>query len=422
MSTDLLPASSTPLKAVLRRWLVVAVVVFTGAPAALPAPRPAPPVPIMRIPVDAMGYRPVGSLYLLLRQSSLTLDFIDDAHVLFTFHQFRLMEREAEKGHDDQNIHAVVIDLNSGAQTTTAEWRFHDRRTYLFGLGNGTFLVRQGNELFRTGMDLHLRPYLRFSDRLLTAQVSPDGQLLTVQSDLERHSEEKHKRLVQEAIDNGESLPDEDVAIQMIRLDRRRVIARARADTPLKLAVTPDGFVDQEQSAAGKWKIRLHPFASVENEQDKPPAKSIYEIASTCMPTDEVIGASTLMLTTCSSRSADRFVTAIDLDGKALWTGQWTARYVWPTLALNPSGRNFAISWLRISHPVDTYDPLNDSDIQGQVVQVLSTRTGHLLLAVDASPVVSAGQNFALSADGSRLAVLNNGAIEIYAVPPDTAK
>ncbi len=422
MSIHPLPALSTGMRVAMRSCLVLALSAIAGTTTAFPATHAAPPAPIMRIPVDPMGYRPVGSLYLLLRQSSLTLDFVDDSHVLFTFHQFRLMEREAEQGHDDQNIHAVVVDLNSGAQTSSTEWRFHDRRAYLFAIGNGTFLVRQGNNLFRTGMDLHLHPYLRFTDRLLSAQVSADGQLLTVQSDLERHSEEKHKRLVQEAISNGESLPDEDVQIQMIRLDHRHVIARAKADTPIKLAVTPAGFIDQEQSGAGKWKIRLHPFVTGEEDQERPAPKPIYEIASTCMPTDDVIAPTTVILTTCSSRSADRFVTAINMEGKELWTGQWTARYVWPNLALDTSGRNFAISWLRISHPVDTYDPLNDSDIQGQIVQVLSTTTGHLLLAVNASPVVSAGQNFALSADGSRLAVLNNGAIEIYAVPADTAR
>ena len=33
------------------------------------------------------------------------------------------------------------------------------------------------------------------------------------------------------------------------------------------------------------------------------------------------------------------------------------------------------------------------------------------------SPIVSAGANFALSADGNRLAVVNRGAIEIYDLP-----
>ena len=38
-------------------------------------------------------------------------------------------------------------------------------------------------------------------------------------------------------------------------------------------------------------------------------------------------------------------------------------------------------------------------------------------MSTAASPVLTAGQNFALSDDGERLAVLHDGAIEIYKVP-----
>jgi hypothetical protein len=50
-------------------------------------------------------------------------------------------------------------------------------------------------------------------------------------------------------------------------------------------------------------------------------------------------------------------------------------------------------------------------------VQVFDSATGALLMSTNASPVLTAGQNFALSEDGERLAVLREGAIEIYKVP-----
>jgi hypothetical protein len=37
------------------------------------------------------------------------------------------------------------------------------------------------------------------------------------------------------------------------------------------------------------------------------------------------------------------------------------------------------------------------------------------------SPILTAGQNVALSPDGTRFAVLRNGAIEIYDLPPVAA-
>jgi hypothetical protein len=42
-------------------------------------------------------------------------------------------------------------------------------------------------------------------------------------------------------------------------------------------------------------------------------------------------------------------------------------------------------------------------------------------MTTTASPILTAGQNFALSEDGERLAVLREGAIEIYKVPSPPA-
>ena len=67
---------------------------------------------------------------------------------------------------------------------------------------------------------------------------------------------------------------------------------------------------------------------------------------------------------------------------------------------------------------IDLVDSLNDEDVREQVVQVFDSATGALLMATTASPVLTAGQNFALSEDGEHLAVLREGAIEIYKVPP----
>jgi hypothetical protein len=75
------------------------------------------------------------------------------------------------------------------------------------------------------------------------------------------------------------------------------------------------------------------------------------------------------------------------------------------------------VGLLRVAHPIDLADSLNDEDVREQVVQVFDTTTGALLMATNASPILTAGQNFALSDDGRRLAVLRGGAIEIYDVP-----
>jgi len=63
-------------------------------------------------------------------------------------------------------------------------------------------------------------------------------------------------------------------------------------------------------------------------------------------------------------------------------------------------------------------DPFGDDDVRGQMVGVFDTETGKLQLAKNASPVLSAGHNYTLTADGSRFAILREGAVEIYDLPP----
>ena len=391
-------------------------ILFSGefCPPALGA-RPDPPAhPFASIPIGPLGYRPIGSVYMLLRLSSLSLDFVDDTHLLFTFHYSRLMSREAEAGHDDQIIRGVVLEIPSGKVDATAEWRMHDRQQYLFPLGTGQFLLRRGGDIEIMGNDLVLHPYIHFTNHLEAVQISPDGKMLIAQSDLERHSQEKHKQLVEQAIANGENLPDEDVSIQMVRLDERNVLAEAKSENPVRLAVSAGGYVDHEQLPGNDWGIHFHSFAGKDRQ--------FFKVHSTCAPAEDFISADIVLLNLCDARSADRYVTAVTTDGKEAWKGEWDGRFISPNLSFSSKGTDFAINWIIASHPVDAMFSLSDGDVQGQAVQVLGTATGHLLLSVSALPVSSAGQNFALSPDGSKLAVLNKGNIELYEVPADTAK
>ena len=90
--------------------------------------------------------------------------------------------------------------------------------------------------------------------------------------------------------------------------------------------------------------------------------------------------------------------------------GTGIARAIWlADFRLFANGDRFAVSLLHVSHIIDLVDSLNDEDVREQVVQVFDSATGALLMATTASPILTAGQNFALSEDGERLAVLRAG-------------
>ena len=144
---------------------------------------PAGPGPEERILVAPLGYRPPGPLYMLSGKAFGSLDFIDDQHLLFTFHQPRLMRREEHPGRNDsdQIIHAVTLALPDGTVQASAEWRMHDRSRYLWPLGGGKFLIRQRNSYLVTDGSLKLHPYIEVATPVLETEVSPDGRVLVVE-------------------------------------------------------------------------------------------------------------------------------------------------------------------------------------------------------------------------------------------------
>src|ERR1700761_6013139 len=142
------------------------------------------PEPTARIEIAPFGYMAPSRFYLTARLSSVSLDFIDNEHLLFTFRESGLMQRlpEDSKDDEDQVIHALVLEIATGKVMQENKWRMHDRQHYLWAIGQGKFLVRQRNALYLTDSRLELRPYMQFSTPLQELMVSPDRKLLMIEA------------------------------------------------------------------------------------------------------------------------------------------------------------------------------------------------------------------------------------------------
>lgn len=382
--------------------------------------QPPSPEPEERIPVESLGYRPPGPLYTLSGKAFTSLDFIDAHHLLFTFHQPRLLRREENPGRfdNDQVIHALTLALPGGVVQASAEWRMHDRARYLWALGGGRFLVRQRNTFSLTDAALKLHPYIDVATAVVATEVSPDGRILVVQHQYERHTPEEHAKLEAQARQYGEPPPAEDTQITVMNVASREVLAALKTDLPTHVPITSTGYVgvgkDKSDKNEDEFLISFIPFEG----------KSLVlgRVASTCTPHEEFLSPAALMIESCGPKSPDLYLDAWTTEGKKLWSAQRDGHLVWPTFAYARTGGRFAVSLLRVNHFIDLLDSLNDEDVRAQVVQVYDAATGALLMATTASPILTAGQNFALSEDGERLAVLREGAIEIYKVPSPAAE
>lgn len=371
------------------------------------------PKPGMRIPVEPLGYVAPNAFYLTSRLSSISLDFIDKEHLLFTFRLPGLMKRlpDQQPGDEDQTIRAVVLELPDGNVTAKTDWRMHDRSRYLWRLSDGRFLVRQRSSLFLTDTSLELRPFLHSDTALESVQISPDRKLVVVESQTKKEDTQK---LASTAPTFGDPVPQvKPVQVYVLHADTRSVIAHAETLNAVEIPMMGEGRLQAISGNQNNWLIRYLPFRGE--------ARTLTEVQSYCHPTEETLSSDVTLIMTCPRSGNDHQVFAVNLDGKTLWQQRWESRYIWPTFQLTLDGSRFAYSSLQVSHPVGTMDPIDETNIVNQMVGVFDTQTGQLRLVKNATPILSAGQNYALSPDGLRFAVLRDGAIEVYDLPPATA-
>ncbi len=363
-----------------------------------------------RIPVAPLGYVAPSSFYLTARLSSISLDFIDNDRLLFTFRVAGLMKRMPDDPPDDedQTIRALVLELPDGKVTAKSEWRVHDRSRYLWRMADGKFLLRQRSSLYLTDRSLALLPYISSPYPLESVQVSPDRSLIVMEA---KSSKESGSTLASTAPTLGDAAPErKPVQIFILRAATRKLIARAETLDAVEVPMLGEGHLLAVAGRQNQWLIRYAPFAGDE--------RTLTEVESACHPTEEPVSKDVTLVMTCPRSGDDHLVSAVNAEGKKLWQQRWESRYIWPTFQLTQDGSRFAYSSLQVSHPIGPMDPIDETSIQNQMVGVFDTATGQLRLVKNATPILSAGQNYALSPDGSRFAILREGAIEIYNLPP----
>lgn len=379
------------------------------------------PAPAVRIAIGPLGYVAPSAAYLSLKLSFNSLNFIDRDHLLFTFHVNTLLPRITNDppDDDDQMIRAVVLGIKSGKVLRRAEWRMHDRGRYLWALRDGTFLVRVRNTLYLTDGSLKLRPYLAFTTDLEGVEVSPARGLLMLETKKvlppSKASSEGDAGLPP-SLESPEGVRRTRTQMSLVRPGEREVLGTGEFLTPAYVPLLENGILNvNEEKKPKEWVI--------ERELLDKTTKQVGVVKSSCAPQLVTLSEDVVLAQNCPSGSGSGTdVSALSLQGEVLWQDHWDSKYVWPRFASSEDGSRFAYETLEMNRPIGAMDSFGEADVVAQPVGVFDTKTGNLVLVKNASPVLSAGQNFALSADGRRFAILRNGAIEVYDLPPVVAK
>jgi hypothetical protein len=379
--------------------------------------------PVFSIPVEPLGFSPPGPIYLGQRFSLVSLDFLDENRLLFTFRVPGLIRREhnpavADEG-EERHIRAVVLALPEGNVQAEALWTVHDRSRYLWMLKDGHFLLRDRQELRLGDAGLELKPYLQFPGPLLWLEMDPAQQYLVTNSREAPAAAPKPGDVPSpdtakaDVASSGEPSPGRttslpDMVLRILRRDSGMVMLVSRVRSPVHLPINTDGYVESLRGRGADWVLNLNFFSGG--------STILGHVESSCSPAFDFAGQRELLVTACDRAGVHKLV-AMTTDGRRLWEERDYAEPVWPILVMGSEGSRLARESLAVDHAVNAFSPLSAEDVKGQLVEVFDAANGNVALAAPATPVLDGGGNVAISPSGRRVAILNAGAIQVFDLP-----
>ena len=447
-----------PLSVRLHAIALPVLLLFTGAAQAARGPEPP-----QRIPLEPFGYQPIASRYLLGGATMLTLDYVDNQHILVTFGVPKLMQRLADCPPDDEDrvVKAVLLELPSkelpsGRELGHTEWRFHDFGEYLWDLGGGHFLLRNRDALttfsplqnLASGHPFAERLFLKADRHIESIIVSANRDLLSINTikyappkpqalqssisqpgvpsspagsqsptqpptrnlGLQRRDTNTPKseptpnqvsfiRVLREVIPAQAPEESNKLASPPVRIVAR-LDGRIYTSAAVNVPVTMEGFLRSKATTRDGVLLDFLTFTGKDLD--------LGDFATSCPPRPTFVSPSEFVAFGCRGDAQSLDLAGFNLHGDFLWQINFTDEQAYPSFASSiPAGR-FAFSRTVTSSHVFGNETPSMSQLQDQEVRVIQTYNGKQLLRAIASPIQRAGQNFALSPDGLMLAVIHD--------------
>jgi hypothetical protein len=380
----------------------------------------------MRISLAHLGLRgtPTPALLRTRAAAMITLDFIDSDHLLFTFATRPLMTRESEdpavapqtdplSPHTDRMVHAEVVELPDGKVVTEKDWRLHDREAYLWPLGNGEFLLRVGGQLNLLEKDLTTRKVMESDRPIRWVQADKGSNLLVVEVEREQHTKDEHERLAHDALLFNAPAPAEDYETYGLEFragqPEAKQLFHIHLLQPGSLTGNDEWLLQIDGSSTGNFDVVALPIAT--KAEKRGGKHSVLRLKSECRPTMEMLGHDVAMISACSAHG--RMEYGVTTEGKLLWK-QNVPDPLWPYYERAANASRFAVQ--HVSRRGG--DGINDDNLGAGEAEVFDVATGERMFATTLEPLYATRHTVALSPDGRRLALLRQGALEVYELPP----
>ncbi|HTU51257.1 MAG TPA: hypothetical protein VMF56_11715 [Acidobacteriaceae bacterium] len=363
--------------------------------------------PDVRIPVVPLGYLPPGDLPAFYYYAMVDLHFIDADHLMFAFNTPVLLKRDNNCPDSDvqRMVQAVVFQLPSGKVLKQTHWELYDFMDFLWGLGDGRLLLRRCNQLETVGADLNPKPLIQAIGTIEDISFSPDHSLVVVQEKVKPDAQDKDRGNLPSVLAQETDAPRTNISF--IQLHPLHILGRAEVPLPTVIPVIANGLFEVLTAPHDKWVVNMQVFHGAQHQ--------IATIRSLCPPLVQTISNTILMAETCSKGDQKEFG-GYDLQGSLLWQIPVAPDQYYPRLITIPNGPHFAIESLRLNHPHAALDPLTKEDVAGEDINIYDALSGVRVATFQTTPAYTGGRNVDFSLDGQRMAVLHDGAIEIYSL------
>lgn len=413
--------------------------------------------PVETISLSSLGYLPPGMIPALESATLVTLDFIDGNHLLFSFNALGLAQRTdgCASGGYARWLHTVVLNIATGKVEKEARWELFDYSPYLQSLQNGQFLLRRCSQISVFDAELEPKPFLNVEGSVLMMNLSPDGSYMLLESQRSQQSSQADSRHDSKHSSNGTPLQSLPIDLNFLRVTPLDVLAHAHATAMESLPLFDTGFLTMQTTQRGLWAVSLQSYNQKGLHQPVPPV--LTKIHSTCTPQIKAISSKSFLAVVCLDAAGAMVQDqAYDLSGRLLWQQPVSQNHLSPHSMVSTAAyilssmdqSKVAIETIHTAHAIPLANQIDagssssmdeqtgltvsntillpgqtvsntsflqaSDDIDGQKIDVYEASTGKPVFHFITNPIYSAGQNFALSPDGKRFAVLHDGAIEIY--------
>ncbi len=355
------------------------------------------------IDLGSIGYgRRTGRLQADFDQDT-ALAWVGADQVLFAFNAHPLIQRGTESPDNARMVRAVLLSVSSHAVLQSTDWSIHDAERFLWQLDASRVLVHVDDELRVYGSGLKLERAIKLTGALRFLRTSPGGDSIIFGTLRERHSQELHAQLRDEL----GAEPEEDVEITMYDNDFRNITTGITSSNLTPPTLLNEGQVSLRPQPEGDYRMAIAKWEST--------AATLARFKSLCAPRVSSISPDLLLLVSCVSNIGEPEYRVLHADGTLMLVGRPGSRQLGIEGAGNP--RRFAVKF--VSRPGSDSQglPFSATDLDFAEIRIYRAEDGKRVgtVRVDDPPTSYGG--FALSPDGSQMAVLSGAAIKLFALP-----